>query len=145
MVGLFTDAQTGEPRAVHRTAITADGEKIGRKVLGPKAGAVIRLWPASDSLVIGEGIETTLAAATRLFYRGSPLRPAWAAGDAGNLEAFPAIESVSKLSILVDNDTSGRGQQAAKVCAGRWKAVGKEVVRLIPHEVGSDFNDVVRG
>jgi putative DNA primase/helicase len=144
MVGLFTDAQTGEPRAVHRTAITPDGEKVGRKCLGPKAGAVIRLWPDGGSLVVGEGLETVLSAATRVTHRGAPLVPAWAAGDAGNLEAFPVIESVSKLTILVDNDTSGRGQQAAKVCARRWKAAGKEVVRLMPPEVDTDFNDFVR-
>ena len=39
---------------------------------------VVQLWPADKQLVIGEGLETMLAAATRLPYRGAPLRPAWA-------------------------------------------------------------------
>ena len=39
---------------------------------------VVKLWPAGKQLVIGEGLETMLAAATRLPYRGEPLRPAWA-------------------------------------------------------------------
>ena len=40
-------------------------------MLGP--AGVVQLWPAGQQLVIGEGLETTLAAATRLDYRGEPL------------------------------------------------------------------------
>src|SRR5439155_1208738 len=64
MVALWTDAVIGKPRAIHRTAITDAGEKVGRKTLGPNAGCVIRLWPDDEverGVVIGEGIETTLA------------------------------------------------------------------------------------
>jgi putative DNA primase/helicase len=88
MVALWTDAVTGEPRAIHRTAITDAGAKVGRKTLGPNAGCLIRLWPdevVERGLVIGEGIETTLAATTRIQHRGTLLTPAWAAGDAGHL------------------------------------------------------------
>ena len=34
------------------------------------AMGVVRLWPANGRLVVGEGIETTFAAATRIPYRG---------------------------------------------------------------------------
>ena len=35
--------------------------------MGPMAGCVIRLWPqVGNRLIVGEGVETTLAAATRL-------------------------------------------------------------------------------
>ena len=37
MLALYTDAVTGQPKAIHRTAITAQGEKIDRKALGPTA------------------------------------------------------------------------------------------------------------
>jgi putative DNA primase/helicase len=78
MVGLFTDAITAQPRAIHRTALTSSGDKLDRRMLGPAAGCVIRLWPDEDvhtGLVIGEGIETALAAATNIAYRGTTLRP----------------------------------------------------------------------
>ena len=45
-------------------------------MLGP--AGVVQLWPAGKQLAIGEGLETVLAAATRMPYRGEPLRPAWA-------------------------------------------------------------------
>ena len=146
MVGLFTDAATGEPRAIHRTAFTPAGDKVGRKALGPIAGCVIRLWPDEDvldGLVIGEGIETTLAAATCIEHRGTLLQPAWAAGFAGNMAKLPVLGGVEALTLLVDNDASGAGQRAAEECSARWTAAGCEVHRLVPRQVGADFNDIV--
>ena len=146
MVALWTDAVTGEPRAIHRTAITDAGAKVGRKTLGPNAGCVIRLWPdeaVERGLVIGEGIETMLAAATRIQHRGTLLTPAWATGDAGHLEKFPILPGIEALTVLVDHDENGRGQRATAECAGRWMAAGREVTRLIPRIPGEDFADFV--
>ena len=56
--------------------------------------------------MIGEGVETALAAATRITHRGEPLRPAWATGCADNMKRFPVIDGVARLIILVDNDAS---------------------------------------
>src|SRR5262245_17200237 len=86
VIGRFTDAITGEPRGIWRRPI--DGRKP--KALGPMGGCVIRLWPdeeVSTGLVIGEGVETVLSAATRFTRRGALLQPAWATGSAGNLES----------------------------------------------------------
>jgi len=146
MVAPWTDATSGEPRAVHRTAITDAGEKVGRKTLGPNAGCVIRLWPDEEvgrGLVIGEGIETTLAAATRIQHRGTLLTPAWATGDAGHLEKFPVLPGIEALTVLVDHDENGRGQRATAECARRWTAAGREVTQLIPRIPGEDFADLV--
>ena len=146
MVALWTDAVSGEPRAIHRTAITDAGAKVGRKTLGPSAGCVIRLWPDSEverGLVIGEGIETTLAAATRVQHRGTLLTPAWATGDAGHLENFPTLPGIEALTILVDHDENGRGQRATAECARRWTVAGHEVTQLIPRIPGKDFADLV--
>jgi putative DNA primase/helicase len=146
MVSLSTDAVTGEPRAIHRTAITEGGEKVGRKTLGPNAGCVIRLWPDDEverGLVIGEGIETTLVAATRIQHRCTLLMPAWATGDAGHLEKFPVLPGIEALTVLVDHDENGRGQRATAECAGRWMAAGREVTQLIPRIPGEDFADLV--
>jgi hypothetical protein len=114
--------------------------------LGPMAGCVIRLWPdeAVDlGLVLGEGIETTLAAATRIEHNGTLLQPAWAAGSAGNMGNFPALPGIEALTLLVDADESGAGQRAANKCSARWTAAGKEVVRLVPRQSGTDFNNII--
>jgi hypothetical protein len=138
----FTDALTGEPRGIWRRS--ADGLNKPMS-LGPTGGCVIRLYPkVGKRLVIGEGVETVLAAATRITHRGKPLRPAWATGCAGNMRRFPVLEGVEQLIILVDNDESGTGQKAAEECAHRWRDTGREVIRLIPRTPGTDFNDLVR-
>lgn len=142
IIGHFTTSTSNEPRGIWRRPIT--GEKP--KTLGPMAGCVIRLWPdeaVEQGLVVGEGVETTLAAATRIQHRGTLLQPAWAACSAGNLERFPVLSGIEALTILVDNDSSGAGQKAAAVCAASWSAAGREVIRLTPKISGQDFNDVV--
>jgi Toprim domain len=139
----FTDAITGEPRGIWRRPI--NGAKP--KTLGPMGGCVIRLWPDEDvscGLVLGEGVETTLAAATRFVHRNTLLRPAWAAGSAGNLEDFPVIAGIAALTLLVDHDANGRGQEAARGCGERWRDANREVTLLTPRPVGADFNDLVR-
>jgi Toprim domain len=147
IVALWTDAITGEPRAIHRRPITASGEKADVwRALGPTSGCVIRLWSdeaVTHGLVIGEGTETTLAAATRIQHRSTRLTPAWAAGDARHLEALPVLAGIETLTILVDHDESGRGQRAAAECAHRWAAAGREVIRLTPRRDGTDFNDLI--
>jgi phage/plasmid primase-like uncharacterized protein len=138
----YTDTVTGEPRGIWRRPIT--GEKP--KTLGPMGGCVIRLWPddaVNEGLVIGEGIETTLAAATRIEHRGTLLRPAWATGSAGNMATFPVLAGIEALTILVDHDASGTGQKAAEACAQRWRDAGREVIRLMPGDMGADFNNLV--
>jgi hypothetical protein len=141
----FTDALTGASRGLHRRAI-APGVVPKTMALGPIGGAVVRLWPDEDvthGLVIGEGVETVLAAATRIEHRGTLLQPAWACTVAGNVEAFPVLAGVEALTILADADANGRGQRAARRCAERWAAVGCEVTILTPSQLG-DFNDMAK-
>jgi hypothetical protein len=102
---------------------------------------VVKLWPATAQLVVGEGIETVLAAATRIPYRDAPLQPAWALLSAGPLERLPVLPGVERLIILVDHDTGGKN--AARICADRWTRAGRTVVRLTPKRAGADFNDLV--
>jgi hypothetical protein len=143
VVSRFTDAITGEQCGVHRRPI--NGEMA--RSLGRTKGCVVRLWPddaVSTGLVIGEGIETTLAAATRITHRGTLLAPAWACGYAINLERFPVLDGIECLTILVDHDASRTGQAAAAACARLWRDAGREVIRLTPRQLGWDFNDIVR-
>jgi len=141
VIARFTDI-TGEPGGIHRRPI--NGEMA--RSLGRTKGCVVRLWPdeeITNGLVIGEGIETTLAAATRIVWRGTLLRPVWACGYAINMENFPVLPGIEALTILVDHDESGTGQEAAKACARRWRTAGREVIRLKPPIVGTDFNDII--
>jgi hypothetical protein len=146
LLALFADVETGEPAGIHRIALTGDGRKIDRRMLGkwsrPRA---IPLWPATvPQLVIGEGVETTLAAATRIIHRDMPLRPAWAVGFSGGIAAFPVLPGIERLIVLVDHDNNGVGPVNAKQCAQRWTAAGRSVVLLTPVIQASDFNDLVK-
>jgi phage/plasmid primase-like uncharacterized protein len=153
LLSLLRNVETDEPQAVHRTALTPDGQKIDRKMFGPKTGAAIKLWPRScisDRLVVGEGIETTLSAALHANDRGSRLDPAWSLVDAGGIQSLQPIPGINTLIVLVDNDPpdkNGRcaGQEAAAACAERWSNSGRKVIRLTPKVQDTDFNDVIKG
>jgi putative DNA primase/helicase len=158
LIAMRCDIHSDEPRAIQRIALTeglmsaiqrttftqfieASG-KIARRTLGPKTGTAIKL--SSDEIVtqgltVGEGLETVLAGMVKGF------RPAWALGDAGNVENFPVLGGIETLTILVDNDASGRGQRAALECSARWTRSGREVLRAVPNQNGYDFNDMLIG
>ena len=144
IIGRFTTAISNQPRGIWRRPLT--GEKP--MTLGPMAGCGIRLWPdhaVEYGLVIGEGVETVLAAATRIHHKGTLLQPAWAMGGTGNLKNFPALSGIEALTILVDHDANRAGQKAAADCAARWSTAGRDVFKLTPKAEGADFNDVIRG
>src|SRR5262249_28814877 len=106
-----------------------------------------RLWPdehVSTTLILGEGVETTITAAVHCIHRGTLLRPAWATGCAGNLEHFPLLAGIEALTLLVDHDKSGRGQEAARACGKRWRDPTRNVPLRTPDARGPDFNDWAR-
>ena len=140
-----TNAQTNRPLTLHFTRLATDGRgKAGTEqdklLLGGhrKKGGVVRLWPnesVTTGLALAEGIESALAAA-RLF------QPAWAAIDASNLAQFPVLPGVDALTIFADHDNIGI--IAAKACARRWHAAGREVRIRAPRLFGTDAADVAR-
>jgi DNA polymerase len=145
LIACYRDVETDEFAGIHRIALTPDvfaGGKVQRLTLGswptPRA---FKLWPATDQLFLGEGIETVLAAATRLHYRGAPMRPAWAAGSSGNIGKFPVLDDVEALTLLVDHDASG--EQCANACRQRWREANRTVTRLQTDRPRTDFNDLV--
>jgi Toprim domain len=157
MLALLRGITTDQPIAVQRTALDHDlmraifqtsfarfkeaGGKIARMTLGPKTGTAIKLCSheaVSEGLVVGEGLETVLAA-MRL-----GLRPTWALGGTSELKSFPVLGGIEALTILVDNDANGAGQNAAAQCSARWLEAGLEVFRAVPNYTGDDFNDVLR-
>jgi DNA polymerase len=141
LIALMRDPLTDEPTGIQRIALEQRNgkiKKIDRRMLG-RAG-VVKLWPVGTQLVVGEGIETVLAAATRIPYADAPLQPAWALLSSDALRRFPLIHGVERLIILVDHDNAG--VQAADACKARWQMI-RAVIELTPGQKGTDFNDLV--
>jgi hypothetical protein len=146
LIALYRDIITNEPKAISRTAIDANGNKIGRMSLGPVGGCAVKIDPDEDveqGLAVGEGLETCLAA------RQLGLKPCWSVGSAGAIRAFPVLSGIESLSVLVDHDLPdqrGReaGQEAALACSQRWVAAGREVRRIVPRRRDSDMADIVQ-
>jgi len=57
---------------------------------------------------------------------------------------LPVIPGVERLIVLVDNDLNGAGQAAAARCVEHWSCAGRSVVKLLPRQSGTDFNDIVK-
>jgi putative DNA primase/helicase len=128
-----------EPCAIMRTALSPDACKIDRKALGPVSGAAIKLSDdveVTTGLVIGEGLETTLAGMVFGF------APAWALGSAGGIRTFPVLSGIEALTILAETDDSGANEQAIRKCFARWSTAGREVYRATP-TIGGDANDAL--
>lgn len=128
----------------HRTWLALNGSGKAsldpvRVSTGPIKGGSVRLAPASETLMVGEGIETCLSAmvATGM--------PAWAALSTSGLIALDLPLIVKNVVILADNDQSGAGQRAAYAAAHRWIAEGRQVRIATPPESETDFNDVLLG
>jgi DNA polymerase len=144
LIALMRDPITDAPVGIQRTALQERGGqilKIERRMLG-RIG-MVKLWPASTDLVIGEGLETVLAAATRIPHNGQPLTPAWAALSTKNMAALPIVPGVQRLILLVDHDANQQGQMAAARVTARWRRHGRVVVPLMPPTPDTDFNDLV--
>src|SRR6516162_7614833 len=148
IIALMRDPVTAVPVGIHRIGLAVEHgavRKLDRMALGRMG--VVMLWPMNGSgrLVVGEGIETTLAAATRISYQGAPLTPAWSAVAKGGLGRFAPLRGVDRLILLVDHDENGEGQRAAGLCRRIWRSAGRTAVPLIPKQRGWDFNDVAFG
>jgi putative DNA primase/helicase len=105
-------------------------------MFGPCHGGAVRLATPGDMLMVGEGMETCLAAmqATR--------RPAWAALSTSGLRALDLPSHVREVIVLADGDEPGAA--AARDCAWRWKREGRRV-RIARPPQGMDFNDMLMG
>jgi hypothetical protein len=141
MVGLVEHVEHG-PVGVHATFLAIDGSSKAnldpvRMSYGPIGGGSVRLAPAAETLLVGEGIETCMSAMEAM------TMPAWAALSTSGLKALMLPAIVRIVIILADNDANGAGKQAARAAAERWLAEGRRVRIAMPPELGSDFNDVL--
>jgi putative DNA primase/helicase len=148
MVALVRDVITNQPKAIHRTALDAEGRKAwidgnDRLSLGPVSGGAVKLTPDEDvtlCLGIGEGIESALS--LRLA-REFGMSPVWSLLSAGQVKAFPVLAGIEALWIAVDHDRDG--VKAATVAARAWHRAGPEAFLIKPHAADTDLNDIIQG
>jgi len=182
MIAPIVDWQTGDVMAVHQTWIDIDpphgkarisykGEAYPSKlVCGSKQGNFIPLITpeGADTLVVGEGIETSLSA-----YIGLPddLKNAavWCGVDRGNMagkmlkepgvrwsgqpdmnpeyDAFLPPPWVKRLIYIEDGDSNAKQTRAMMLCGLRRAQALRPglCIELVPGVSGFDMNDVLNG
>lgn len=172
-------APSGEMTAVHRTwidlgrpkgkaVLTHQGETLpAKKMWGSKKGTAIRLTHplARDftTLVMGEGIETTL---TALAAGREPGAAFWAGGDLGNMagralrgpglkwaghpdledgEAFLPPPWVTRLIFIQDGDSDPKDTRHKLMCGLRRAKVRRPDlwIGIVTAPEGRDLNDVL--
>jgi putative DNA primase/helicase len=141
IIALVTRGSDDMPIAIHRTFLALDGRGKApvvpqKMMLGPCHGGAVRLAAPCDMLMVGEGIETCLAAMQATGY------PAWAALSTSGLRALDLSTHVRELIVLADGDDAG--EAAARECAWRWKRERRRV-RIARPPQGMDFNDLLVG
>ena len=134
LITAFTSIDDGELTAIHRVRLDQPQRwpKTERRMLGVVHRAAVKLDPVGDTLAIGEGVETCLAA------RQLGFKPAWALGSVGSISFFPLVEGVKRLRILGESGDASAG--AIQFCGQRWHAAGRKVQVVMP-DTGSDLND----
>jgi hypothetical protein len=141
MVALVTRGTDGVPVGIHRTFLARDGAgkapvTPAKMMLGRCGGGVVRLAEAADTLMVGEGIETTLSV---MQVTG---QPAWAALSTSGLRALNLPPEVREVVLLADGDEPGGA--AARHAARRWVREGRSA-RIARAPAGKDFNDLLIG
>jgi hypothetical protein len=171
----------GRFSAVHRTWLDLDQPKgkavrpdpfhpgrmlDAKKGLGSKKGGAIRLLTPkdADTLVIGEGIETTLSALVAGVFSGAAY---WAAVDLGNIagrragrtraasavpdmsdsEAFVPPEWVRRLILIMDGDSNPETTRS-QLYAGARRAMALRPglrAQIVVCPPGTDLNDILMG
>ena len=141
MIALVRDAE-GNPVNIHRTFLHDEGRKADMD--NPRAmmpgsippGSAVRLFSASQTLGICEGIETAYAAA-RLFSV-----PVWSAINSTMLAKWEPPAMVERVMVFGDNDRAFGGQSAAYALAHRLSRKCAVEVH-IPKRQGADWADLL--
>ena len=93
-----------------------------KMMLGPCRGGAVRLGEPGEVLMIGEGIETCLAAMQATGH------PAWAALSTSGLRTLDLPGSVREVIVLADGDDPGEAAARTAPCAGS----GRDAVSASP-------------
>jgi len=135
------DSIDDELIGISRTWLSRDNRGIwqrrDRAMIGRAGGGAVQLARAAETLMVGEGIETCMAAmqATSM--------PVWAALSTSGLVSLVLPAIAQEIIILADHDTNGAGERAANTAAERWLAEGRRVRIAMPPEPGIDFANVL--
>lgn len=127
--------------AVQRTFLDDRGRRARdlrhpRRLLGhPYAGAV-RLTPVTDTLGIAEGVETAISAMILLDI------PVWAALGNERFHHVAIPKSVTRLTLLPDNDHAGR--LVVPLAEKAHATLGRRIDTIWPWNGRNDWNDVLR-
>lgn len=128
--------------ALHRTYLSADGSGKAmsvpsRAMLGAVSGGAVRLTKGQDTLVVAEGIETSLSLLSGIL--DTPAA-AWAALSTSGMAGLLLPKLPGKLIIATDGDDAGKAagyRLAERATAKGWMA------SLLPAPKGRDWNDVL--
>jgi putative DNA primase/helicase len=140
----FRSISDNEITAIHRIALTADGTKIGRRMLGIVARAAVKLDQISgDALAISEGVETAMAVRELMGLKKIATMPVWALGSAGAISFFPLIGGITTLYVLGENNDGGANARAVELCRTRWRKTDRRVRVIKPNQSHDDLNDAL--
>jgi putative DNA primase/helicase len=136
LVAAFRSIDDDAVTAVHRIRVDQPERwpKTERRMLGVIHRTAVKLGPLGDTLHIGEGVETCMAA------RQLGHTPAWALGSVGGISRFPLVEGVTRLCIL--GEAGEASERAIKLCGHRWHRARRKVQIIMP-DIGFDLNDQV--
>ena len=139
LIAAVTDG-AGALQGVHRTWLAPDGQDKAavdtpRRAMGHLLGNAVRIDPADEILVLGEGVETMLSVR-----EAAPSLPVWAALSSGHLGAVLLPEGLKRHYIAIDRDPAGH--RAAERLTARANKAGIGCHVLEPRL--GDFNDDLR-
>jgi phage/plasmid primase-like uncharacterized protein len=140
MVAAVQDAN-GERIALHRTWLNPRGAgkaqiEPNRMSLCSTTGGAVRLGEGGNTLVVAEGIETSLSA---MQIYGAP---AWAALSASGMQSIAILAEYTTVVIAADNDSVGLA--CANALRRRLLLLDRKV-RVVKPALGfKDFNDTLR-
>ena len=150
----YIDKQTGGKIRVeigkdeNGNPVYANPKLSSRATIKNTTGGAVRLFPADrKEILIGEGVETMLSAAQHPLFRlpdGSHY-PAWACLTADRLAGWIPPDGIQFVGIIIDNDASGHGLDAATTLSRRLRRNKIATKLYYPTTAGADWNDVLLG
>jgi len=143
LLAAFRSIDDYDITAIHRIRLDQPQRwpKAERRMLGVVHRAAVKLGPIGRMLVIGEGVETGMAARQYMANGVIQRTPVWALGSVGAISFFPLLDGVKDLIIL--GESGKASAQAIQLCARRWEGRPRRYVQVLYSEIGSDLNDAL--
>mgnify|MGYP001557508074 CR=1 FL=1 len=138
LAGILDDA--GVLVAVEITYLAPNAKRaldlrFARKTVGapPRAGCAVRLDPAGEHMVVGEGVFTTRSASEHFGL------PGWALQSTRNLRGWRPPEGVRR--VLIAADRGKDGERSAEILRERIICLGVDSRVALPPAPFGDWND----